>query len=211
MKRRKFLKAASAAGVGLVAARSPLFALSGSPNEQVVVAVMGLNGRGTVLAKAFARTANAAVVYVCDVDAEVLARGVVAVGEAQGKPPRGLGDFRRALEDKAVDALVIAAPDHWHTPAAILALSAGKHVYVEKPCGHDPREGELLVEAQVRHRRLVQMGTQRRSSPRAIEAIQAIREGVIGQPYFARAWYANTRGSIGRGRRTASRSREATS
>ena len=200
MKRRKFLKTASAAGVGLVAARSPLFALSGSPNEKIVVAVMGLNGRGTVLAKAFARTANAEVAYVCDVDAPVLAKSVIAVREAQGKPPRALGDFRRALEDKAVDALVIAAPDHWHTPAAILALGAGKHVYVEKPCGHNPREGELLVDAQVRHRRLVQMGTQRRSSPRAIEAIQAIREGVIGLPYFARAWYANTRGSIGRGR-----------
>src|SRR5207249_6623786 len=99
MKRRKFLKTASAAGVGLVAARSPLFALSGSPNEKLLVAVMGLNGRGTVLAKAFARTANADVAYVCDVDAQGLARGVVAVGEAQG-PPRGLGDFRRALEDK---------------------------------------------------------------------------------------------------------------
>src|SRR5207253_4636260 len=89
---------------------------------------------------------------------------VSAIAQVQGKSPKGLGDFRKALEDKDVDALVIAAPDHWHTPAALLALQAGKHVYVEKPCGHNPREGELLVEAQRKHRRVVQMGTQQRSA-----------------------------------------------
>ena len=204
MKRRKFIKTLSATGLGLAAARSPLFALRGSPNERVVVAIMGLNGRGSVLGKVFAQTPNAEVAYVCDVDAAVLAKGVSTVGAAQGgrggHPPKGLGDFRRALDDKAVDALVIAAPDHWHTPAAILALAAGKHVYVEKPCGYNPREGEFLVEAQRRYGRLVQMGTQRRSSPRAIEAVQAIREGLVGRPYFARAWYANRRAAIGRGK-----------
>jgi len=121
------------------------------------------------------------------------------VSEAKGKQVKTLGDFRRALDDKSIDALVIAAPDHWHTPATILALSAGKHVYLEKPCGHNAREGELLVDAQRKTKRVVQMGTQRRSSPRAIEAIQAIRDGIIGRPYFARAWYANRRASIGRG------------
>ncbi|HYS60148.1 MAG TPA: Gfo/Idh/MocA family oxidoreductase, partial [Gemmatimonadales bacterium] len=200
MKRRKFLKTASAAGFGLAAARSPLFGLARSPNDKVVVAVMGLNGRGTVLARGFARTAQAEVASVCDVDAVVLAKGVSAVAQVQGKSPKGLGDFRKALEDKDVDALVIAAPDHWHTPAALLAMQAGKHVYVEKPCGHNPREGELLVEAQRKHRRVVQMGTQQRSAPRSIEIMQAIKAGAIGQPYLARAWYANTRGTIGRGK-----------
>ncbi len=199
MKRRKFLRTASAAGLGLVA--SPrLASWLPSANEQVVVAVMGLNGRGTVLARTFAQATNAAVAYVCDVDSQVLAKAVAALAAVPSRPPQGLGDFRRALEDKAVDALVIAAPDHWHTPAAILALQAGKHVYLEKPCGHNAREGELLVDAQRRYRRLVQMGTQRRSSPRAMEAIQAIKDGVIGRPYLARAWYANTRASIGRGK-----------
>jgi len=200
MKRRHFVKTVSVTGLGLAAARSPLLALRGSPAEKVVVAVMGLNGRGTVLARVFGKTPNAEVACVCDVDAQVLAKGVTAVGEAQGKAPKGIVDFRRALEDKATDALVIAAPDHWHAPAAILALSAGKHVYVEKPCGHNPREGELLVDAQRKANRVVQMGTQRRSSPRAIEAVQAIREGVIGRPYLARAWYANRRKSIGHGK-----------
>src|SRR6266550_3649163 len=178
MKRRRFLRTASAAGLGLVAQRR-LSALASPPSESVVVAVMGLNGRGTVLGRTFARTPHARVAYVCDVDAQVLAKGVAAVAASQERAPKALGDFRRALDDKDVDALVIAAPDHWHAPAAILAMQAGKHVYVEKPCGHNPREGELLVEAQRKSARLVQMGTQRRSSPRAM--------------------YANTRGSIGRG------------
>ncbi len=200
MKRRQFVKSVSATGLGLAAGRSPLLALGGSPAEKVVVAVMGLNGRGTMLARVFGKTPNAEVAYVCDVDSQVLAKGLTAVGEAQGKAPKGLADFRRALDDKSVDALVIAAPDHWHAPAAILALAAGKHVYLEKPCGHNAREGELLVEAQRKAKRVVQMGTQRRSSPRAQEAVQAIRDGVIGRPYLARAWYANRRGTIGRGK-----------
>src|SRR6266480_2675940 len=160
MKRRKFLKTASAAGLGLVGSPRVSSWLR-SPNEKVAVAVMGLNGRGTVLARTFARAAHAAVAYVCDVDSLVLAKGVSAVAQVQGKSPKGLGEFRKALEDKDVDALVIAAPDHWHTPATLLALQAGKHVYLEKPCGHNPREGELLVEAQRKHRRDVQLGTQR--------------------------------------------------
>src|SRR6059036_3460526 len=199
MKRRKFLKTASAAGLGLVAPRRLAF-LVRRPSEQVVVAVMGLNGRGTVLARTFARATNAAVAYVCDVDSQVLAKAGTEVAGAQSKAPKGLGDFRRALEDKSIDALVIAAPDHWHAPAAILAMSAGKHVYVEKPCGHNAREGELLVDAQRKTKRVVQMGTQQRSAPRSIEVLQAVREGLIGKPYLARAWYANTRGTIGRGK-----------
>jgi predicted dehydrogenase len=79
-------------------------------------------------------------------------------------------------------------------------MSAGKHVYLEKPCGHNAREGELLVDAQRKTKRVVQMGTQQRSAPRSIEVVNAIREGLIGQPYLGRAWYANTRGAIGRGK-----------
>ncbi|HKE88860.1 MAG TPA: Gfo/Idh/MocA family oxidoreductase, partial [Gemmatimonadales bacterium] len=200
MKRRKFVKTVSAAGLGLAAPGVRSWVFGRSPSEKVVVAVMGLNGRGTVLAKAFARTPNATVGYVCDVDSVVLAKAAAAVGGLQPTPPRAIADFRRALDDKTVDALVIAAPDHWHTPATILALQAGKHVYVEKPCGHNAREGELIVEAQRKHQRVVQMGTQQRSADRSIELAQALKEGLIGSPYLARAWYANTRGTIGRGK-----------
>src|SRR2546425_7384611 len=170
MKRRRFVKTVSSAGLGLIAARAPLFASGspGSPSEKVVVCMMGLNGRGTVLGKVFAKTPHAEVAAVCDVDATVLAKGTATVSEAQGKSVKSLADFRRALDDKSVDALVIAAPDHWHAPAAILAMAAGKHVYLEKPCGHNAREGELLVDAQRKHGRVVQMGTQRRSSPRCV-------------------------------------------
>jgi predicted dehydrogenase len=108
-------------------------------------------------------------------------------------------DFRHALESSDVDVLVIAAPDHWHAPAAILALQAGKHVYVEKPCSHNPLEGEMLVRAQAQYGHLVQMGNQQRSAPESISAIQQIHDGLIGRPYLARTWYANTRGPIGRG------------
>lgn len=202
MKRRRFVKTISAAGFGLATrgVRAPLLLLNGSPSEKVVVAVMGLNGRGTVLGKTFAKTPNATVAYVCDVDSQVLAKAAAAIAQSQTSRPKSLGDFRRALEDKSVDALVVAAPDHWHTPAAILAMSAGKHVYVEKPCGHNAREGELVVDAQKKTGRVVQMGTQQRSEPTSNEVIQAIRGGLIGRAYQARAWYANTRGTIGRGK-----------
>ena len=186
MKRRRFVQTVSGAGLGIIFGPR-------SPTEKVTVCVMGLNSRGTVLANAFAKAPDVEVAAVCDVDSTVLAKATATLGV------KGITDFRRALDDKSIDALVIAAPDHWHAPAAILAMSAGKHVYLEKPCGHNPREGELLVEAQRKHRRVVQMGTQQRSAPRSIEVIGAIREGLIGKAYQGRAWYANTRGTIGRG------------
>jgi len=200
MKRRKFVKTVSATGLGIAVSRARPWSLAGSPAERVVVAVMGLNGRGSVLAKTFARTPNVTVAYLCDVDSQVLAKAAAAVGPLQASPPKAISDFRRALDDKNVDALVIAAPDHWHTPAAILALQAGKHVYVEKPCGHNAHEGELIVAAQVKYQRAVQMGTQQRSAARSIELMQALKDGLIGKPYLARAWYANSRATIGRGK-----------
>lgn len=105
-----------------------------------------------------------------------------------------------ANHDKSVHGIVISTPDHWHTPAAILAMQAGKHVYVEKPCGHDPHEGELIVAAQKKYGKVVEMGTQQRSHDRSIEVIRAVHEGAIGSAYLARAFYANTRGGIGRGK-----------
>jgi predicted dehydrogenase len=200
--RRAFLKTASAAGAGaLLASRaSPLLAFSGSPNAKVVVAVVGLNGRGDVHLRNFALSPDAEVAYVCDVDSRVLAKAADTLGKLQSRRAAAIGDFRRALDDKDVDAIVIATPDHWHAPMALLALAAGKHVYVEKPCGHNPREGEMLVAAQRRTGKVVQMGNQQRSAPRSIEAIAMIRDGAIGRPYLARAWYANTRGTIGTGK-----------
>jgi predicted dehydrogenase len=171
----------------------------------VRVGIMGVNGRGNALAQSFARIAGSEVTYICDVDSRAVTKTIAAVSESrngsslQQRRPTGVTDVRRVLDDPDVDALVIAAPDHWHAPATIMALQAGKHVYVEKPCSHNAREGELLVEAQRKYDRVVQMGNQQRSAPRSIEIIQEIRDGLIGRPYYARAWYANTRGTIGHG------------
>jgi predicted dehydrogenase len=197
--RRDFIVQSSTAALAL----SPLGRFSPvgrsvPASDRVAVAVMGVHGRGNELAKALART-GAGVRYICDVDSRAVEKTVADVAAMKDQRPKGMTDFRRALDDASLDALVIAAPDHWHTPATLLGLQAGKHVYVEKPCGHNPREGELLVEAQRRYGRVVQMGTQQRSAPESIDVIQRIRGGVIGRPYFARAWYANTRDTIGHG------------
>ena len=125
-----------------------------------------------------------------------------------GYAPATEKDFRKILERKDIDAITIATPDHWHAPMAILGLQAGKHVYVEKPCSHNPGEGALLVEAQKKYGKLVQMGTQQRSSPHTIEIVNKIHDGLIGRAYFAKCWYDNTRKSIGDGQACA-RSRHA--
>jgi predicted dehydrogenase len=197
--RRAFVRKTARAGIGLglMGGLAP-YRPEARRAEGVAVAVMGVNSRGNELAKAFARM-GASVAYVCDVDSRAVEATVAEVGELQAQRPDGVTDFRKALDDKDIHALVVAAPDHWHAPAAILAMEAGKHVYLEKPCGHGPGEGELLLRAQARYSRLVQMGNQQRSAPESIDVIQQIRDGVIGRPYFGRAWYGNTRGPIGRG------------
>ena len=170
--------------------------------DPLVVGVMGTAGRGTELASEFATQPGSVVRYVCDVDENNAARCAKAVLERQGEAPGVVKDFRRILDDKSIDALVIAAPDHWHASAAILAIAAGKHVYVEKPCCHNPHEGELLVAAARKHKRVVQHGTQRRSWEKNIEAVELVRSGGVGKVLFTRGWYNNKRGSIGRGKAT---------
>lgn len=201
--RRDFLKTASAAGLGALATTTgagPLFVFGGSPNETMRTAVMGLNGRGMVFARSFSRGKSTAVAYLCDVDSTVLGKAMPAT-QGQATAAKAVTDIRRVLDDKDVDAIVVAAPDHWHAPVTLMALAAGKHVYLEKPSGHNNREDELLMDAARKYPKLhVQLGTQRRSSPRFVEIRQALQEGLIGTPYLARAWYANTRGTIGKGK-----------
>ena len=199
--RRDFVKQTTLTGLGMLATRNLPGARRGSrsPNEKVRVAVIGVNGRGIVHVKDFATHPNSEVAYICDVDANVIPKAVEAAKQ-QPRAPKIERDFRRILDDRSVDAISIATPDHWHTPMTLLALHAGKHVYVEKPSGHDPREDELLIEAARKYDRKVQLGTQARSGPRFIEALDRIKAGEIGTPYLARAWYANTRTSIGRGK-----------
>jgi predicted dehydrogenase len=193
--RREFLRRSTLAG-----AAGAAFSLGVlGATDRVRLGFMGMNGRGSDLARSFAKFADVEIAYVCDVDERAIAKGRQSAA-ADRPAPRAVRDFRRILDDPAVDALVIAAPDHWHAPAAILACAAGKHVYVEKPASHNAREGELAVAAARKFNRVVQVGTQRRSMPQIIEAMQKVRDGAIGRVLFARGWYTNTRGSIGRGR-----------
>lgn len=197
--RRKFLKQSVIAGAGVFLAPN-VFSFRGSPNEKVVVGMVGTNSRGHYLAKMLAKIPNVEVGFICDVDQNVIDKTVAEIGTQTGKKPQAIKDVRKLVENKDLDAIAIAAPDHWHAPAALYAMKAGKHVYVEKPCSHNPAEGEMLVAASKKYGKLVQMGSQRRSFPKVIEAIQELRKGVIGRVYFAKGWYANNRKGIGIGK-----------
>jgi predicted dehydrogenase len=197
--RRDFIKQSALAGAGILLAPS-VFSLGKSQIEKVVVGVVGTNSRGHYLARMFAQLPNVEVGYICDVDQHVLDKTIVEIEKLTGKKPKGEKDVRKLVEAKDLDAVVIAAPDHWHAPATLMALKAGKHVYVEKPCSHNPAEGEMLVAAAEKYKKVVQMGNQRRSFPRMIEAMQELHQGIIGRVYFAKGWYANARKPIGVGK-----------
>ena len=204
--RRTFLKK-SAVGSALLMAGGVLPAFSAKSysriigaNETLNVSVMGVNSRGKSLAQNFARQDNFEVIHICDVDSRAIDSCKEAVSDKQKTKAKGYGDFRKSLESKDVDVLVIAAPDHWHAPAALLGMQAGKHVYVEKPCSHNPKEGEILVEAAAKYKKVVQMGNQRRSWPNVMEGIKAVQSGAIGRVYFGKGWYTNNRGPIGVGK-----------
>jgi len=189
--RRTFLKQTGlgAAGAG-VAMLAPGARVLGA-NERVNLGVIGLS-RGRAVAQALAQLDDAHLAYLCDVD-----RHRLDAVQKKLQADHTVGDLRRILDDQSVDAVVVATPDHWHTPAAILALAAGKHVYVEKPPTHNIREGRLLIEAARRHGRVVQVGTQNRSNEGVIEAMQMIREGAIGDVLTAKVINSQRRASIG--------------
>ena len=202
MNRRDFLDglATGAAGLAIGSTAKSYGQIIGS-NDRVNFAIIGLRWRGYAhLAGLKANKDTARVSHICDVDSNILAKFATVAQQELGYAPASDKDFRHVLQQRDVDAVSIATPDHWHAPLAIAALQAGKHVYVEKPCAHNPAEGALLVQAQAKYQKFVQQGTQERSSAHTIEAIDKIHNGLIGTPYFARAWYSNTRKSIGFGK-----------
>lgn len=172
-------------------------------NDRIQVGVVGVNSRGLALAQNFAKQPNCTVTHICDVDSRALSKCIAAVQKISGNQPAGDKDLRLMFEKKDVDAVVIATPDHWHAPAALLAMQAGKDVYLEKPCSHSPAEGEMLIQAAKKYERVVQMGNQRRSWPNVVEAIEEIKAGTIGQVYFGKSWYTNNRAPIGIGKEVA--------
>src|SRR5437660_7142597 len=178
--RRGFLDALAIGAAGLVAGTAKSYARILGSNERLNFAVIGLNGRGYAhLSSLKANRSAARISHVCDVDGNILNKFANAVQKETGETPAAEKDFRKVLESKEVDAITIATPDHWHAPLAIAGLQAGKHVYLEKPCSHNPAEGEMQIEAQQKYRKLVQMGNQQRSSPHTTKIIAKSREPII--------------------------------
>src|ERR1700732_3859207 len=178
--RREFLDALAVGAAGLaVGTTAKSYSRVLGSNDRLNFAVIGLNGRGYAhLAGLKANKSAARISHVCDVDSSILKKFADAVQHETGDSPATAKDFRSILEQKDVDAITIATPDHWHTPMALAGLQAGKHVYVEKPCSHNPAEGATLVQAQQKYQKLVQMGNQQRSSPHSIEIVDKIRQGI---------------------------------
>jgi predicted dehydrogenase len=159
-----------------------------SPNETIGAAIVGVRGRGRTFVQDLPRRDNVALVALCDVDQNVLRETAPAIKNEAGKAPYVASDFRRLLDDKSIQAIFIATPHHWHSPIALSALQAGKDVYVEKPASHVFREGRLLVEAAKKHRRIVQHGTQMRSSEVLERAGEVLASGILGEVKMAKAW-----------------------
>ncbi len=199
--RRQFLRQSALASTGAIALCSQLGTAraANAAGRKLRVGVMGLS-RGKAHIAGFLSQPDVEIAYVCDVDRQRLAAGAkYAVSRGATAEPVAVSDFRRILDDREVDVLSIAAPNFWHAPATILACDAGKHVYVEKPGSHNAREAELMVAAARRTDRKVQMGNQRRSLPAFREGIEKLRGGELGALRYARCWYDNSRGSIGKG------------
>lgn len=205
--RRDFIKktAAGSAALSLGGLIMPSMGYSNilGANDKINVAVIGVRSRAKAHFVAINQDPNAKVLYSCDVDDKILEEHNVWCKKNIGYIPKVEKDFRKILEDKNVDAVFIATPEHWHAPMAIMALQAGKHVYVEKPCSHNPHENELLVAAQKKYGLKVQMGNQQRSAQSSALAVKEIREGIIGEVYKGEAYYSSNRGSIGIGNKIA--------
>ena len=199
--RRDFLKSsATAAGAAMLAA--PAIAKSAqSPNDRIRIGLVGLGGRmrfhiGSL--GSMAQENNIEIAAICDCDQTKLDNATKAYPQFAETKPTVYTDQRRLFDDKSIDAISFATQDHWHALQAIWACQAGKDVYIEKPLSHNIWEGRKMVEAARKYQRIVQVGTQNRSSPHIIEAVEKLREGVIGTPYMARGVAYKMRGNLGK-------------
>src|SRR5260370_18960595 len=190
MERRHFLMGSFAATAGAQGARP-------SPNDTIRVACVGVQGRGAPRTRRYSAMQNVEIAAICDIDESVLNARVEEIEKSGKKRPQSFTDLRKLLEDKSIDAISIATPNHNHTLQTVWACQAGKHVYVEKPCSHDMFEARQIVAAAHKYKRLVQHGTNSRSSI-AREAIQHIRDGLIGDVYMARGLCFKRRDTIRR-------------
>lgn len=201
--RRKFIKktALGVLGATLSSSANAMSAKSYSKiigsNDRLLVAIQGLGRRYSAFLPAIAeKENNVELRYLCDVMKSQRDNAAIAVSKRIANKPILENDIRKIINDDEVDAIFMATPDHWHAPGACMAMQADKHVYLEKPCSHNPKEGELLVAYQKKYNKVVQMGNQQRSSPQTQEIIKAIHNGVIGDVYKAIAFYTNSRGRV---------------
>lgn len=199
LSRRRVLQqsAAGVAGLAALANARPAPARAVGPNEEIRVAVCGVRGRGMDHVEGFLSQPEARVVAICDADEKVIGSAMKAVADRNGADPKFYQDIRKLLDDKEVDAISIAMPNHWHALATIWGCQAGKDVYVEKPASHTVVEGRRMVQAAEKHGRIVQVGTQSRSNQGMREAIDYIRSGKLGTVYMAKGLCYKPRGSIG--------------
>lgn len=200
--RRDFLKAGAKTGAAGLAAMSGITFITDpkrvfGANDRVRVAVCGLRSRGYAHIRGYSRLPNAVVAALCDVDENVLDKRLGDVQKLGHPRPSRYVDCRKLMEDKSIDAVSIATPDHWHALIGIYACQAGKDVYVEKPCSHSWWDGYQLVRASEKYDRVVQMGAQSRSHSSVQEAIRQMRDGLIGEVYLARGLCYKWRPSIG--------------
>jgi len=191
--RRDFVKRSAVAGAALALP----FSKARGANDDIRVAVAGVRGRGWALVGDFQGVQGVRVVALCDVDGNVLDQQVKKLKEQSGDV-QGYSDHRRMLEDKSIDVLAIATPDHWHVPIAAAAIVAGKDVYVEKPMSHTIAEGRYLVNLARKHGKMVQHGTQSRSSEGITEGIEYLKTGKLGKIRMAKAINCQLREPIGR-------------
>jgi predicted dehydrogenase len=192
--RRTFLASAGSGAAALALAGG---ARAAGPNDRLHVAVIGIRGRGGSHIEGFSKHKDTTVVALCDIDSRLFADRAKDVEEMTGKAPQLVGDLRRLMDDKSIDVITIAMPNHWHALAAVWACQAGKDVYVEKPVSHNVSEGRKIVEAARKYGRVVQTGTQSRSSAGVREAIDFLRSGKLGSIYLARGLCFKPRESIG--------------
>lgn len=200
MDRRRFLQGTTAvAGISLAGAVHRATAKEANPgaNDRITVGVVGVRGRGGGLLRTFAAQKDVEVKYVCDLDLGVLQSRIAQVKDITGRAPLALTDYRKAVDDQSVDALVLGTPDHWHALPTIHACQAKKDVYVEKPDGHNIIEGQTMVAAAKKYGRVVQLGTQARSGKHQHSAMKYIASGKLGKVRFAKAWESAKQGSIG--------------
>ncbi|WP_396603282.1 Gfo/Idh/MocA family protein [Algibacter sp. R77976] len=202
--RRNFIKKTALGAIGATIVSNSANAMSAKSyskiigaNDRLHVALQGLGRRyGAYLGAIAAKESNIELLYLCDVMKSQRDNAAKAVSEVLSNKPILENDIRNIINDKKVDAIFMATPDHWHAPGACMAMQAGKHVYLEKPCSHNPKEGELLVAYQKKYDRIVQMGNQQRSSLQSQEIIKEIHNGIIGDVYNAVAFYTNRRGRV---------------